>query len=192
MLCPSDIGSSSIFRKSEATGEWARGNYAVNGFQFWPDSRFVKQAQGRDDSSPNMTPYLDYIIGMGAVNVTRSISQISDGTTNTIMLAELRVGLSERDRRGVWAMGNVWLEHPLPTCIQWSAWSEHMCRRRRRRLWYAGYYRRCWQSYDAIRMHGCRHRSQCTIDRTQPASRWHICRLCGWQRPFHQRLHSTG
>jgi len=105
MLCPSDSGSEEPFSKSEATGSWARGNYAINGFQFWPDSRFVKQAQGRDNSSPDMTPFLDYVIGMGAVNVTRSIAQITDGTTNTIMLGELRIGLSARDRRGVWAMG---------------------------------------------------------------------------------------
>jgi len=105
MLCPSDSGSEGPFSKSEATGSWARGNYAINGFQFWPDSRFVKQAQGRDNSSPDMTPFLDYVIGMGAVNVTRRIAQITDGTTNTIMLGEMRIGLSDRDRRGVWAMG---------------------------------------------------------------------------------------
>ena len=105
MLCPSDAGSGAVFSKSESTGEWARGNYGMNAFQFWPDTRFVKQAQGRDNSSPDMTPYLDYVIGMGAVNVTRSIRQITDGTTNTIMIGENRVGLSQRDRRGVWAMG---------------------------------------------------------------------------------------
>jgi len=105
MLCPSDSGADEPFSKSEATGDWARGNYGMNGFQFWPDSRFVKQAQGRDNSSPDMTPFLDYVIGMGAVNVTRSIAQITDGTTHTIMLGEMRIGLSPRDRRGVWAMG---------------------------------------------------------------------------------------
>ncbi len=105
MLCASDSGSDEPFSKSDATGNWARGNYGMNGFQFWPNSRFVKQAQGRDISSPDMTPFLDYVIGMGAVNVTRSITQITDGTTNTIMLGEMRIGLSARDRRGVWAMG---------------------------------------------------------------------------------------
>lgn len=103
MRCPTDAGGPEIFSKSEATGEWARGNYGMNAFQFWPDTNFVTQAQGRNDGS--MTEYLDFVIGMGAVNVTRKIAQIPDGTTNTIMLAEMRAGLSQRDRRGVWAMG---------------------------------------------------------------------------------------
>jgi prepilin-type processing-associated H-X9-DG protein len=34
-----------------------------------------------------------------------NFNKITDGSTHTIMLAEMRVGLSERDRRGVWAMG---------------------------------------------------------------------------------------
>jgi hypothetical protein len=43
---------------------------------------------------------------MGGVNKPlMDTAKISDGTTNTIMLAEMRTGLSARDRRGVWAMG---------------------------------------------------------------------------------------
>jgi hypothetical protein len=49
---------------------------------------------------------MDFNIGMGGVNKPlMSAATIQDGTSNTIMLAEMRVGLSPRDRRGVWAMG---------------------------------------------------------------------------------------
>jgi hypothetical protein len=34
-----------------------------------------------------------------------SLKQISDGASNTIMLAEMRQGLSEGDPRGTWALG---------------------------------------------------------------------------------------
>jgi prepilin-type processing-associated H-X9-DG protein len=38
-------------------------------------------------------------------NASASIDDIRDGTTNTILLEELRVGLFSGDRRGTWAMG---------------------------------------------------------------------------------------
>jgi prepilin-type processing-associated H-X9-DG protein len=38
-------------------------------------------------------------------NTGRSIAQIEDGTTNTILLGELRVGMAESDVRGTWALG---------------------------------------------------------------------------------------
>lgn len=40
-----------------------------------------------------------------SVNVSLTIDGAEDGTTNTLMLTELRVGLTEKDRRGTWAMG---------------------------------------------------------------------------------------
>jgi prepilin-type processing-associated H-X9-DG protein len=50
---------------------------------------------------------LDFNLGMGAIDGggERNIGQITDGTSNTIMLAESRVGVTSSDRRGVWAMG---------------------------------------------------------------------------------------
>jgi prepilin-type processing-associated H-X9-DG protein len=38
-------------------------------------------------------------------NVSRRIDDIRDGATNTILLTELRIGVTDRDRRGTWAMG---------------------------------------------------------------------------------------
>ncbi len=111
MLCPSDVGNAEPF--SEDGGDWARGNYGLNAFQYWPNSGLNKVALGLSagGTSELMSPYLEYNIGMGPFAIkgvakpNMSIKKITDGTTNTILLAEMRVGLSARDRRGVWAMG---------------------------------------------------------------------------------------
>ncbi len=103
MLCPSDEGQGQRFTGSvtptavEGAGNWARGNYGYNGFQFWPKSW---------GDTGNFAPYFDdWNSGVGGVNTSNSIAKITDGTSKTIMLGEMRVGLSPRDRRGVWAMG---------------------------------------------------------------------------------------
>ena len=104
MLCPSDIGKGNPFR-STISGSWARGNYGYNAFQFWPNEYWRTLL-----TDVKYKPFLQFNIGMGGIEdgVTRmamSFKKITDGTTKTIMLAELRVGLSPIDRRGVWAMG---------------------------------------------------------------------------------------
>jgi prepilin-type N-terminal cleavage/methylation domain-containing protein len=112
MLCPSDNGLGNPY--IEGDGRWARGNYGLNAHQYWPNNSLSKQALGV--TSGTLSPYLDYNIGMGGVAINddvrgingapkMSIARITDGTTNTIMLAEMRVGLAPVDRRGVWAMG---------------------------------------------------------------------------------------
>ncbi|MEX0642200.1 MAG: DUF1559 domain-containing protein [Pirellulales bacterium] len=105
MLCPSDEGRG---RKFEGTrGNWARGNYGYNAIQFWPNY-YVWWGMLND---PALVPFYKMSMGVGGIedqgrnrNVL-GIKKITDGTTKTILLAEMRVGLSERDRRGVWAMG---------------------------------------------------------------------------------------
>jgi prepilin-type N-terminal cleavage/methylation domain-containing protein/prepilin-type processing-associated H-X9-DG protein len=105
MLCPSDIGRGQKFEGSG--GNWARGNYGYNAIQFWPNY-YVWWGMFHD---VNLRPFYKWSLGVGGLedegtnrNVM-SIKKITDGTTKTILLAELRVGLSSRDRRGVWAMG---------------------------------------------------------------------------------------
>ncbi|MEX2091117.1 MAG: DUF1559 domain-containing protein [Pirellulales bacterium] len=110
MLCPSDEGKGNLFQGSAgsagASGNWARGNYGYNAFQFWPDSsvwtRMLKDAELRQ--------YYDFNMGMGGFDdgVYRQLmnfGKITDGASKTIMLGEMRVGVSSKDRRGVWAMG---------------------------------------------------------------------------------------
>ncbi|BBO32174.1 DUF1559 domain-containing protein [Lacipirellula parvula] len=100
MLCPSDGGQGQPFQGSG--GNWARGNYGLNAMQWYPNAFMW----------PNMQtdPFFDFNIGMagfsnGVINQGQKLAQITDGTSNTIMLAEMRVGLGASDRRGTWAMG---------------------------------------------------------------------------------------
>ena len=114
-LCPTDMGLGNFYRgvtgALDASGNsplWARGNYALNAFQYWPGSEPLKVSGevGPDEVEPNVVTMLDFNIGMGNVGGPElKLAQIADGTSNTIMLAEMRVGLSQRDPRGVWALG---------------------------------------------------------------------------------------
>ncbi len=106
-LCPSDNGSGNPFVGGINNLQWARGNYGLNGFQYWGNNENNKIASG--DSSvtgSKLADFLDYNLGIGHVGPEGySLERISDGLSNTIMIGEMRVGLSPRDRRGVWAMG---------------------------------------------------------------------------------------
>lgn len=110
MLCPSDAGRGNLFQGSgggaSAPGNWARGNYGYNAVQFWPDGTVWTNMLKLD----RLRNYYDFNIGMGGFDdgVFRQLmnfSKITDGASKTIMLAEMRVGVSSLDRRGVWAMG---------------------------------------------------------------------------------------
>jgi prepilin-type N-terminal cleavage/methylation domain-containing protein len=108
MICPSDPGDSPFFQGvSGAPQEWARGNYGLNGFQFWPNRQWINEARGFATGPPPrpLSDLVDYNIGIGSPGNPYSLKQISDGSSNTIMLAEMRQGLSEGDPRGTWALG---------------------------------------------------------------------------------------
>jgi prepilin-type processing-associated H-X9-DG protein len=97
MLCPSDMGRGSVCGLSG--GNWARGNYGINGGLGFLWEYF-------DPDGTNATNPWKMQCGRGVATVNRGakISQIEDGTSKTIMLSEIRVGLSANDRRGTWAM----------------------------------------------------------------------------------------
>jgi len=92
--------------KDQRTGavllNWARGNYAavngssdidheVNGFA--GNDRFIAPYNG----SPH--------VGMIGANFGKKIAEVTDGLSNTAMIAEIRVGLNSNDIRGTWAIG---------------------------------------------------------------------------------------
>jgi hypothetical protein len=103
MLCPTDsFNRASLYvGRTAAEGDnWARGNYGANaslGFM----SRTDRPAAGLD-AKLWKDPQTRGVMGM---NVAVTIAQITDGTSKTIMVGELRAGLSENDRRGTWALG---------------------------------------------------------------------------------------
>ena len=94
--CPSDSGHETHYSNSTAGEDWARGNYGLNAFQFFPPY-FNDPVDGWNSRTPRR--------GMGGVNQTMKISQVTDGTSSTILLGELRVGLGSIDSRGTWALG---------------------------------------------------------------------------------------
>jgi prepilin-type N-terminal cleavage/methylation domain-containing protein len=109
MLCPSDTynvtpfdGSrSSSTNQLNAPGQvWARGNYGCN-------SAMGKMSITHDGADSAAAPSgwgNRYIRGVMGANLSVSLKQITDGTSKTIMLMELRAGLTSYDCRGVWAM----------------------------------------------------------------------------------------
>jgi prepilin-type N-terminal cleavage/methylation domain-containing protein/prepilin-type processing-associated H-X9-DG protein len=109
-LCPSDAFNQQPYLDPTTgpiggpAGGWARGNYGVtagyedydhqNGGHTYTTGAGGIPKQNGMTSSPVM-----------ACNYGATLPQITDGTSNTIMAAELRAGLSAVDPRGVWALG---------------------------------------------------------------------------------------
>ena len=104
LLCPSDEFNRTIYSpggRMSHGDNWGRTNYAANAGRgdIWgtpprntgPDSPHWKGDCWRGVMGPNAS------VRMG---------QITDGTSKTILVGEIRAGLSQRDARGVWAMGH--------------------------------------------------------------------------------------
>ena len=114
MICPSDVGHEVKFGDEFRQHKWARGNYGANaclGRAYYyhgpPDDGGVpKPPYTIPCGAANMPYWIDELTrGVMGANVSLSIPQITDGTTKTLLVAELRVGLAEVDRRGTWALG---------------------------------------------------------------------------------------
>ncbi|MFM8413138.1 MAG: DUF1559 domain-containing protein [Planctomycetota bacterium] len=116
--CASDGASDAPLTK--AGGGWARGNYGANAGpgMFWiDDSKDDSMATisggmivGRTPNFNNMWGYpMGPLPGGGVFEVNRGIrlGAITDGTSKTILIDELRIGPSANDLRGTWAMGQV-------------------------------------------------------------------------------------
>ena len=91
MLCPSDSGQDTQFALNG--GGWARGNYAANA-----GGGFISYSVGASSQD-------GFRGGMMAINWGAKLGAIPDGSSNTVLVNEIRIGLNAQDRRGVWAMG---------------------------------------------------------------------------------------
>lgn len=115
--CPSDSSASLVHNGSGTT--WARGNYGGNvgcGL-FWVGGEGLVQVQnsvymprfgvagGWGYSDIGLDKY--QLAGPLGVNISFKLPVIQDGTSNTVLVDEIRIGPTDTDRRGVWAMGLV-------------------------------------------------------------------------------------
>jgi prepilin-type N-terminal cleavage/methylation domain-containing protein/prepilin-type processing-associated H-X9-DG protein len=104
MLCPSDGNNRlSLFAgRNAAEGDnWARGNYGANGALGFLTVGGTNPSGGKDTEFWK-NPQTRGVMGM---NIALSIAKIRDGTSQTILIGELRSGVSEFDPRGTWALG---------------------------------------------------------------------------------------
>jgi prepilin-type N-terminal cleavage/methylation domain-containing protein/prepilin-type processing-associated H-X9-DG protein len=92
MECPSDQGHEVLYGLTPAGFDWARGNYAINAMQGYAPNYKI------DWQDPTTR-------GVAGVNTGLKIAQIVDGTSHTMLLGEIRIGLATSDPRGTWALG---------------------------------------------------------------------------------------
>jgi prepilin-type N-terminal cleavage/methylation domain-containing protein len=107
MLCPSDDFNTEPFVEgANQSVVWERGNYAANAGSLWfHDGGLGMNWQGWYMPPPNKEWPLTR--GVMGPNISAKFAEITDGLSNTMLLGEIRTGLSSRDRRGIWAMGQV-------------------------------------------------------------------------------------
>ena len=102
--CPSDTEFSNVMTQvgSGATmSEWARGNYAANA-----GNGAIQSGCDSCISGPDSKGWLDgRRRGVMGPNVAAKMKGITDGTSNTLLLGEIRAGVLRVDRRGTWALG---------------------------------------------------------------------------------------
>jgi prepilin-type N-terminal cleavage/methylation domain-containing protein/prepilin-type processing-associated H-X9-DG protein len=124
-LCPSDPNNQRPYvddsgKDAPTEVGWARGNYAAtagftdsdhttNGASCLRNNPF--DGKGSDGVVPGVAgnPPVSkgpiFFFSTNGTNGTK-IGDIADGTANTIMINEVRAGISPMDSRGVWAMGH--------------------------------------------------------------------------------------
>ncbi len=108
--CPSEANGNVPF--SGLGGGWARGNYGANAGadMFW-NGGSVNGTSPLSTRRGNITDGYYPVAASSApvmgVNSNDGLLAITDGTSNTVMIDELRVGPAASDMRGTWALGQV-------------------------------------------------------------------------------------
>jgi prepilin-type N-terminal cleavage/methylation domain-containing protein/prepilin-type processing-associated H-X9-DG protein len=110
LLCPSDgfnralyQGGSSDEKTAMHGGNWGRTNYAASAGRSDIDVTTMNGPDSAPWKDPKIAPCMRGVMGP---NAAVTLKQITDGTTKTIMIGEIRAGITENDSRGVWAMGH--------------------------------------------------------------------------------------
>jgi prepilin-type N-terminal cleavage/methylation domain-containing protein/prepilin-type processing-associated H-X9-DG protein len=120
MLCSADQGANVACTRVPPAGTngWARGNYGANAGpgMFWTNNTRNDAVAIVDNGRivgniPNFSGAGGYSGlnfpggGVFTVNDGIKITEITDGSSNTAMIDELRIGPDANDLRGTWAMG---------------------------------------------------------------------------------------
>jgi prepilin-type N-terminal cleavage/methylation domain-containing protein/prepilin-type processing-associated H-X9-DG protein len=112
LRCPSDSMAMGV-AWTGAGGGWARGNYACNSFGIHQNSTtgWTSTEGGNsptnDGTEVSVVPVGTHGGGVMCINFGYTIQTIPDGSSNTVLLSEVRSGafLDPGDSRGVWALG---------------------------------------------------------------------------------------
>lgn len=107
LMCGSDPFNQQMLEMPGVRGRpfiWARGNYAANAGN---GPLLTGGNSGRigiygPDSPGWNDPQRKGVIGP---NVGATLKEVTDGLTNSILVAEVRAGITPADRRGTWALG---------------------------------------------------------------------------------------
>jgi len=108
LLCPSDDKNRELYQGATGSshfGNWARTNYAGNagGAYLLPACTPAELCASSSDSEGWKSNKRRGVMGP---NTSVAVRRITDGTTKTILVGEIRTGLTDKDARGVWAMGH--------------------------------------------------------------------------------------
>ena len=140
-VCPSDVNHRTPF--SNNGGGWARGNYAANaGPGYWADSVGGTGSSIEINWGSGNVVRTQPVMG---INFGMKVNHISaqDGTSNTVMFNEVRVGVRDIDSRGTWALGfpgasvtsaNAWGDCPTPNDTEEASDDIQYCDQ----FWYTG------------------------------------------------------
>ncbi|HKD35591.1 MAG TPA: DUF1559 domain-containing protein [Pirellulales bacterium] len=117
MLCPSDSEANEKLFMGSGSGStaqlgdnWARGNYAANaalGFMSYNSSiHIATNGESHNYNAANLSGDWTnrFIRGVMGANASLRVDDIRDGASNTILVGEIRAGITTFDPRGVWAM----------------------------------------------------------------------------------------
>ncbi|MBA4107080.1 MAG: hypothetical protein C0485_15145 [Pirellula sp.] len=107
LLCPTDANNRVLYQGATAVhgANWGRTNYAGNaGGAYLFSSCDPPELCANGPDSPGWLSSKRR--GVMGPNAAAAFQKITDGTSNTILIGEIRTGLTEKDARGVWAMGH--------------------------------------------------------------------------------------
>jgi prepilin-type N-terminal cleavage/methylation domain-containing protein/prepilin-type processing-associated H-X9-DG protein len=110
LLCPSDGYNQVLYQGaagSNHNANYARNNYAANSGRAFIYGTTATPTQKHYNTGKDANGWKDSCYrGVMSVNTAVTMKRITDGTSGTIMLGEIRAGLTDKDSRGVWALGH--------------------------------------------------------------------------------------